>query len=144
MKTITEHLSADHRHCDELFATLEEAAANGHWDAASSAAAEFVTTLERHFTGEEQVLFPAFESATGMTSGPTAVMRIEHKQLLELCTDLLDAIEKRDVSESRGLAETLMIMMQQHNAKEEGILYPAADRVLKSEVDSIVRRLEAE
>lgn len=144
MKTITEYLSSDHRSCDGLFAALEEAVASRNWGTASKAATEFSTALERHFAAEEQVLFPAFESATGMTSGPTAVMRIEHEQLRDLCTDLLGAIERKDGAEARGLAETLMIMMQQHNAKEEGILYPAADRVLKSEVEIIVQRLEAE
>ena len=40
------------------------------------------------------------------------------------------ALAQRDESEYSGFSETLLIMMQQHNMKEENILYPMCDAQL--------------
>ena len=42
------------------------------------------------------------------------------------------------------LADTLLIMMQQHNMKEENILYPMCDQHLAGETPELLARLEAE
>jgi hypothetical protein len=41
-----------------------------------------------------------------------------------------------------GASETLLILMQQHNAKEEQILYPMFDQLLAPQADSLVKQLE--
>ena len=51
----------------------------------------FQDALLHHFAMEEEVMFPAFEARTGMTQGPTAVMRSEHRQM----TDLLNRMSGR-------------------------------------------------
>ena len=43
-----------------------------------------------------------------------------------------------------GVAETLLIMMQQHNMKEENVLYPMCDQHLAAEMAQVVQRLETE
>jgi hemerythrin-like domain-containing protein len=99
--------------------------------------------MRRHFSREEEVLFPAFEAATGMTSGPTAVMRMEHRQIEQLMASLQEALDRRDRDEYLGVSETLLMLMQQHNAKEENILYPMADRSLAAAGDRVLERMRA-
>ena len=59
-----------------------------------------------------------------MTAGPTQVMRMEHQQMRSLVQDLDNALAAQEKDEYLGLSETLMVMMQQHNMKEEMMLYP--------------------
>lgn len=127
MTDITGLMSEDHRACDQLFADAENAAAKQDWRAASEAFERFVTAIEEHFGAEEETLFPRFEAATGMTSGPTAMMRIEHIEMREQMAAMRDAIARQDAEDYAGESETLLILMQQHNMKEENILYPMCD-----------------
>ena len=90
---------------------------------------------------EEQELFPRFEAATGMTQGPTQVMRDEHADMRATLAQLHAALDSRDLDEFAGEAETLLIMMQQHNMKEENILYPMCDLRLGGERDALVETL---
>jgi len=130
--SITTPLFQHHKHCDEIFADAEDACGKGDWAAGGAAFALLREQLETHFTSEEELLFPAFEAATGMTSGPTEVMRGEHRQMRDLLAQMQGAIESRDGDAFGGAAETLLILMQQHNMKEENILYPMCDDHLGS------------
>lgn len=143
--SITTPLFQHHKHCDEIFAAAEEACANGDWAAGETAFASLRRELETHFTSEEELLFPAFENATGMTSGPTEVMRGEHRQMRDLLAQMQEALASRDGDGFDGAAETLLILMQQHNMKEENILYPMCDNALgASDVGaSLAARLKA-
>jgi DUF438 domain-containing protein len=80
-----------------------------------------------------------------MTSGPTEVMRGEHRQMRDLLAQMRASLANRDSDDFGGNAETLLIMMQQHNMKEENILYPMCDNALGgSDVGaSIASRLAA-
>ncbi|MBK9217737.1 MAG: hemerythrin domain-containing protein [Uliginosibacterium sp.] len=53
-------------------------------------------------------------------------MRMEHAEARELLDDLAAATQVQDTDGVRGHAEALLILLQQHNMKEENILYPAA------------------
>lgn len=140
MNEITGLMSDDHRACDILFADAENAAAQGAWSNASQAFERFVAAIEEHFRAEEEVLFPRFEAATGMTSGPTAMMRIEHREMREQMAAMRDALARRSDDEYQGESETLLILMQQHNMKEENILYPMCDARL-SDAEETSRQL---
>ena len=126
----TAPLQQHHKLCDELFASAEEACARGDWVQGARAFARLREQLEAHFVSEEDLLFPAFEEATGMASGPTAVMRSEHAQMRELLEQMAGGLAVQDDDAFGGCAETLLILMQQHNVKEENILYPMCDNVL--------------
>lgn len=89
------------------------------------------------------MLFPAFETHTGSTAGPTQVMRMEHEQLRGLMQDMAHAVVKTDYEGYLGLSETLNMLTQQHNMKEENMLYPMSDKMLVSERDSLIRSMEA-
>lgn len=141
----TTPLFQHHKHCDEIFSRAEEACANGDWAAGAQSFALFAQQLETHFTSEEELLFPAFEEATGMSSGPTEVMRGEHRQMRDLLAQMKEAVASRDTDAFGGAAETLLILMQQHNMKEENILYPMCDNALESSDvgASLTKRLSA-
>jgi len=128
--SITAPLLQHHKHCDELFARTEAACAQGDWVQGAAGFKQLHDELEAHFQSEEDVLFPAFEAATGMRSGPTEVMRGEHGQMRELLDQMSSELAASDVDGFGGTAETLLILMQQHNIKEENILYPMCDRML--------------
>jgi len=130
MTQITALMTDDHRSCDEAFAKAETAASKGKWDEASVALEQFVSALESHFGAEESFLFPRFEAATGMTEGPTKVMRGEHAEMRSALDRMREALVQKDRDDYAGEAETLLILMQQHNMKEENILYPMCDSQL--------------
>jgi hemerythrin-like domain-containing protein len=52
------------------------------------------------------------------------------------------ALAQRDGDEFAGEAETLLILMQQHNMKEENILYPMCDAHLAPECGALTQALD--
>ena len=135
-------MAGDHRRCDEIFVAAEQAVADAAWDRASAAFAQFQQAMLQHFSAEESLLFPVFEEKTGMYMGPTQVMRGEHVQMRELLDAARDALVVQDADDYSGNAETLLIMMQQHNMKEENVLYPMCDQHLIDQVDALLPQLQ--
>lgn len=119
----------DHARCDELWAACEAATED---QAAFVAAVEaFDTATRRHLQMEEDILFPAFEDATGMKGfGPPTIMRQEHEQMRGLLDAVLDAARAGDIDGALDQGDTLLMITQQHNVKEEQVLYPMAEDVL--------------
>jgi hemerythrin-like domain-containing protein len=144
MTTIRTFMTEDHRHCDDLFADAEQAMSKKNFEAAKAAFSHFRTAMLAHFDTEEKTLFPTFEAKTGMSMGPTQVMRMEHIQIRSLMDDALDTLNQGNAEDYLGLADTLVIMMQQHNMKEENILYPMCDQHLAGETPELLARLETE
>lgn len=144
MTTIRSFMTEDHRHCDDLFAEAEQAVSKKNMELALVAFGRFRSSMLAHFDSEEKTLFPTFEAKTGMRMGPTQVMRMEHEQLRGLLDDAMKALQKADVDDYLGQADTLVIMMQQHNMKEENMLYPMCDQHLTAELPAVLVRLETE
>ena len=142
MHTISEFLAPDHSRCDDLFASAEEAIARSDWDKGGDLFLQFSKALSHHFAMEEQVLFPAFETHTGMSMGPTQVMRSEHAQMRDLLEQLDHAQRSRNQQGYLGLSETLLLIMQQHNLKEEQMLYRMADQALAGARDEIIGQMK--
>ncbi len=122
-------MSHDHRACDNLYAPLEEAIAAGDFEKAMELFAPFKDAMLRHFAMEEEVLFPAMEEFVGGGEGPVYVMKMEHAQIRSIIDQLGEAINAKDKQKALGFGETFMIMTQQHNRKEEKILYTMADQL---------------
>ena len=144
MTNIRSLMTEDHRHCDDLFADVEQSATRGDLATAKALFADFRRSVLLHFDAEEKTLFPTFEAKTGMTMGPTQVMRMEHIQMRALMDACHAALEGSDMDDYLGQAETLLIMMQQHNMKEENVLYPMCDQHLTAELSAVLERLEGE
>jgi hemerythrin-like domain-containing protein len=131
-------MTRDHRNCDELFAAAETAVTIGDWPRAARAFESFRGAMERHFRMEEEALFPAFEAHTGMTGGPTEVMRTEHAEMRELFERIGAGLGARDADEFLGLGETLNLLVQQHNMKEEQVLYAMLDASLGPDAEKLL------
>jgi len=138
---LTDPLQEHHKYCDALFAQAEAAAAADP-EGAAVLTRDFAAALERHFQTEETLLFPAFEAQTGMTVGPTRMMRQEHAQMRALVIHMETALAAGDIDGFAGVAETLLVLMQQHNMKEENILYPMCSRALETGQDDLATALQ--
>ena len=140
--TISQFMTDDHRRCDEVFADAEAAVDQGDWETAAKVTNEFLDAMESHFRMEEDVLFPALENKTGMAMGATQVMRQEHDQMRELINERRIAEEEKEEDHCQAASETLMILMQQHNMKEEGIVYPMSDEQLSEETPDLMEKMK--
>jgi hemerythrin-like domain-containing protein len=143
MDNISDFMSNDHHACDELFASAEESVGNGDWAKANRDFSAFLAAMKHHFKNEEEVLFPAFDTKTGMDMGPTFVMRSEHKQMNKVFDDMLEALAEKDGDAYLGLSETLLMLMQQHNMKEEQMLYRMMDQHLAAEAPALLKQIGA-
>ncbi len=143
MGTIRDFMGSDHRACDDLFASAESAVAQKNWDSARTLFDQFQAAMTHHLSKEETVLFPAFEARMGNSRGPTEVMRSEHVQMRDLIQSMAGAVAANDQNAYLGLSETLNMLMQQHNMKEENMLYPMSDQMLGSDCDDLIRTMQA-
>jgi iron-sulfur cluster repair protein YtfE (RIC family) len=134
--SITRYLSWDHDRLDGLLSEATRHVERGNIGQARSIFLTFDEGLRRHIRIEEQLLFPLFESRTGMRNGPTAVMRAEHRLIEAELTRMRHGLDAGDASEyATGLA-TLHCVLGPHNVKEEQVLYPTTDDML----DALERR----
>lgn len=135
-------LITDHKTCDGDFANFENAVYDGNMDAAKANFEKMAKEFEEHFSMEEKVLFPSFESKSGMSCGPTEVMRREHEQMRFNIGMIKKALESNNKSQLLGLCESFNILVQQHNSKEEQILYTMCEQVLANENDEIISKMQ--
>ncbi|AKH20455.1 hemerythrin domain-containing protein [Sedimenticola thiotaurini] len=142
MTTITDTMANDHRRCDSLFVEAEELIAHGNWSEGQVKFEAFRDATENHFSMEEGILFPGFEQRTGQSAGPTQMMRMEHVQMRQLLVDMETAVRLMDSERYLGLSETLMMLMQQHNMKEEQMLYPMTDQVFAADAQATLHEMK--
>ena len=140
---LADFFSGDHHDCNSKWAQVEEVLDSGDGAALGKAWRKFEQATRRHLAMEEEVMFPAFEAASGMgESGPTVVMRQEHQQMRALLDQIGLAIDAGDGEEALDLGDTLHMLTQQHNIKEEGMLYSMAENVLAGEWTDLRQKLE--
>lgn len=139
---LSQFFSEHHRACDAAWAEAETAASKKNLPEARAAFTRFAELTRLHFRWEEDVIFPAFEDATGMHGvGPTMVMRHEHRQVRGLLDELQRAAEAGNLDALLDHGDTLLMLLQQHNAKEEGMLYPMADQALGDRWPDLAKQL---
>lgn len=143
MSGIGDYMINHHKECDEIFARSEEAVGAADWTGAQAGFDKFAHQMDRHFEMEDNLLFPEFERKTGHAGGPTQVMRMEHNQMRVVMHEMRAALEAKDAEQYLGLSETFLVLMQQHNFKEEGILYSMIDQVLGDEGEKLIAQLES-
>jgi iron-sulfur cluster repair protein YtfE (RIC family) len=131
LPTVTEHYGHDHTRLDDLLEQVE-ILNETNVAAARPIFAEFKAGLERHIGWEEEILFPIFESRTGMRDGgPTAVMRWEHTMIKDFLLKIHDCLARQQKTLKENV-RGLHGLLQMHNHKEENILYPALDSMIGS------------
>ncbi|MEO5378296.1 MAG: hemerythrin domain-containing protein [Magnetococcus sp. DMHC-6] len=138
-RRIREFFGYDHRRCDELYADLENAAYDGERDNAKKIFDRFIKAMHHHFKMEEEGFFPVFEEVTGMTQGPPMVMRMEHEQMRGIFKQMELHVQKGDLEGLLRAGSTLLLVMQQHNIKEEQMLYSMADNQLGAKADEYLK-----
>lgn len=143
MSSFTAPLQQHHKHCDRDFSAAEERLRQGDWESGAAAFRVLRQALETHFGVEEDLLFPAFEQHSGQRNGPTRVMCNEHVQMRSLLWQIDEAIAARDEKDCLGSLETLLILMQQHNVKEENILYPMCETALAGTDGTLAQEIGA-
>lgn len=129
--TLSQALEREHR---EIDGGIEEYVASG----ASGDPVPLLRAMEglrRHIYLEEEFIFPPLRDA-GMTM-PVFVMLREHGELW----DAMDGLERLLASDAspRDHQETcrgLLAMLDNHNSKEEPVIYPQADAVLAPEASA--------
>jgi len=140
---LAEFFTQDHRDCDAQWAEVEELLDSSGAEAGREKWQAFEARMRRHFAMEEEVLFPAFDARSRMGGGgPTAIMTMEHEQMRGLLDQINTAIESGDAEEAMNLGDTLLMLIQQHNVKEEGMLYPMAENVLAGHWVILATKLE--
>ena len=143
MRTIARYLDREHRLCDEQFELAEANVNSGNWEQADRQFSYFLDLFHRHLAKEEQVLFPRLERALGNAYGPTLVMRSEHNHMRHLLAQMQTALNRRSSAEFYDHSDMLRLLMQQHNQKEERILYPQAEQLLEADADAILISMDA-
>jgi hemerythrin-like domain-containing protein len=120
---------------------IEKAIMTDDWKSAATLANEFELAMYHHFSVEEEYLFPAILSASAQASGPIRVMTMEHEQMRHLISNLSKAVSQQSRADALGMTDTLLVTMQQHNMKEEHVLYPMADSSVPVLSEEISRRV---
>lgn len=131
-RTVTGYLQADHHRLDAILPAVERLVDAGSFTEAAARFGEFACGLGWHIDVEEQVLFPFFEAKTGMTRGPTTVMRVEHTDIRERIERVIAALKAGQAAPVRGALGELTTLLASHNLKEERMLYPMTDRAIES------------
>lgn len=153
----SEVLMSEHRVIEQVLGCVDKMAGAAH-DSGSldvEGATDAIAFLRAfadgfHHKKEEDLLFPALERF-GMPrdDGPTAVMRYEHelgranvRRIDEAVTAYVrgdDAAAGRFAFEAQGYTDFL----REHIAKEDGVLFPMADRMLPAAAqDELMRSFE--
>ncbi|HWL53265.1 MAG TPA: hemerythrin domain-containing protein [Chthoniobacteraceae bacterium] len=123
MASIRKRYEKDHRELIGLLQCVQDAKESGPKEALK-AFLLFAKRLERLIEHEENVLFPHFDEANGLASeGPTAVMRVEHRQIRWLLAEIKEKLSRGDL---RTDAEQIVLLeiLRNHQDQERAIVYP--------------------
>lgn len=145
LREVAEALEWDHERLDELERRAFAARAAGDTELAVRLFEDFGRGLRRHIAFEEQLLFPTFEKGSELPaeSGPTRVMRQEHREIQRLLTELEERFGSRTCSLD-GARAVFHEILRDHNRKDELVLYPLTDRFLTPDQrDELVARIQA-
>ncbi len=105
---------------------------------------DFKIGLQRHIVWEEEIMFPIFENKTGMHgTGPSVVMRDDHRQIKEILEEMHSMLVEKKVNRINKLADNLVDVLKPHNRNEENVLYSWIDNSMnKQERKDVFKELE--
>lgn len=126
-ETLATALEREHREIDEAIEAFLETSREGRGK--TEPLTQAMQALRRHIFLEEQFLFPPLRDAGFIA--PVLVMLREHGDLWRT----MESIERELADDAAQAGATphcklLLAQLEQHNSKEEPILYPHADDVL--------------
>ena len=138
MQTITDYLTAIHHVCDQYLIDAEEAASQRNPARLRTQFTKMRQAVEGHMRQEEEILFPELGNI-----GPVAAMLRDHVQMRSLLDEMERAHADQAWDHYLGLSDTLLILIQQHNIKEEHILYPMCDDALEDIRDRLLENMKS-
>lgn len=145
-RSVSEYLAWDHDRLDTLLQGARASLKSGEPAAAVRQFSEFHTGLLRHIRMEEEVLFPAFEKATGLgEAGPTAVMRLEHREIQRILERMRAVCTKGApaLPAFTALHAELLSVLTDHNVKEENVVYPLTDQTHSPSLrEEVIRQMQ--
>lgn len=141
MDTITSYLTKDGEHCDKLFIDVVVNLRTELWDRAEACFQKFGDKLEQHFAMEESILFPEFERENSSMQVPLRMLCREHQEMRGIVALVQDALGQRAKNAFFAHAETLNMLLEQHNRKETNLLFPMADRFLAEKKTVILKAM---
>lgn len=128
---ITDALLGEHAIFYLLFQDIEQVLpALDSLAALHNRTAPLAFSLEAHARLEDALLFTALEPFLGVHSGPLAVMRMEHDQIVTLLERIQSAT---DLTRGRTFAAQVIDAARMHFHKEEQILFRMAQQALSEE-----------
>jgi len=133
----------DHGEYEAMLEACRQAAEREDWKRAARLFDELVSRLRLHMRMEEEVVFPAYEEATGGPQAPTRALREEHDEIVRLLRDLATVLKTNDSDRFLESLAPLVRAMTRHHEKEEQIFLPMASELLLTHRDEILRRLES-
>lgn len=138
MDTIVNILSRDHSHCDELLLQAELNMEKHRWELGLVMFRKFKQTLVRHLTVEETALFPALAEVMSASVPSINAMRVEHQKIMQVLRELDSAVGERDMDQFVGRAKALNLILQQHNCREEHMLYSISGQIPAAKKEQII------
>ncbi len=150
----TDILRRDHRRMEEILAHFERELSDPQGsglDAIARTFGEIRRELARHFRREEEVFYPAFQTAAAASGYDTSNLRQEHSDVRGVIAALESLLEARAGSgepapsvraEIATVGWELWNHVHHHMAEEENGLLAFADRVLDAETqERLARRM---
>ncbi|HSP05622.1 MAG TPA: hemerythrin domain-containing protein [Acidobacteriota bacterium] len=140
--SICKYFEKDHDRLDGLFQEYQRLKGTD-FPRAKECFMQFEFGLRRHIIWEEEILFPIFEEKSGMReNGPTEVMRSEHRQIHQTIEVLRQKLLAGN-SNTGHEEEYLLMLLGNHNLKEENILYPLIDdHINEKELQEVFQQME--
>lgn len=121
-------LSKQHR---EVLAFLEGVESRLNEEASQKPLLDFLRSeVLKHFSLEEEALFPALEKHPHLQQGPLRVMNHEHRVFRDLLEGLEEAVDSANRDRQKSLAIDLINLLRSHIAKEDRVLFPMAEQTL--------------
>ncbi|NRR32480.1 hemerythrin domain-containing protein [Oxalobacteraceae bacterium] len=142
MTTIGHYMERDHRACEGQYVLAESHVMHHDWAGALREFGQFRLQLERRMQREEQVLFPHLDRTSGNAASPTSLMRGEHGYLRAVLELMDAAIVAGSGNDFFTHADTLYLLMRQHNLKEENVVFPMADRLFDGQVTQLLALMD--
>ena len=96
MNSTDNWLAHEHSLYEDLLTECHDAVENEDWWSVSLIFNQLVMHMKRHIAMEEEVLYPAYESASHAPQGPTTVLREEHSTIIRLIQDIAPLIKARE------------------------------------------------
>ncbi len=98
--------------------------------------------LRRHIYLEEEILFPPLRD--GGLVAPIFVMLREHGEIWDTMAAIETMLGEGDEPGAAEGCRELLTRLEQHNGKEEPIIYPQADAELSADASTKLRSFLAE